>query len=348
MRKPTRKTKRRNRICSRKAYHHQISRRNKKEGRKRSRKRFKHRKTELQCPEIFSLDSNFDEVVSALAEVREQSKVQRNKSSEQVFILLQNIQEISPAGALVLVAEIFRWTKIPTARRLKAASPSQWNPEVRKLLNDMGFFELLGLGAFAQMNTNNEGIRYVKFRTGKKSDGEAPVELLTDDLEPLVGEMPDNHYLYAAVTEAMTNVRQHAYQHDRVVTNWWLSASHHAEKEEVRILVYDQGSGIPGTLPKKLTQDVVSILRNDHAGLIEKAHDLARSASKEEHRGHGLKRDVRGYLERLNCCGYYRVISLRGEYTYKKLASGTSAEKHNHDNPLKGTLIEWSLTLPNE
>lgn len=344
MQKPSRKTKQRNRLRSRRAYRHHIARNVSK---KRTPKHFKHRKTELPCPESFSLDDNFDAVVSTLAVIRRESRVPKNKPSEQVFILLQNIAKISPSGALVLAAEIFRWTRLPSARRLKASMPGQWNPEVRKLLADMGFFKLLGLESYIRPNNGDNNIRYVQFRTGTKSEGADAIEFLKDDLEPIVGEIPGSQYMYAAITEAMTNVRQHAYPNDRIVTNWWLSASYDTEKGEVRILIYDQGVGIPSTLSGKLTQDIVETLSKNHAGLIEKAHDLARSASKEKHRGKGLGTDVRGYFDRLNCCGHYRVISLKGEYVYKKIVTD-STSKRNHESPLRGTLIEWSLKLQDE
>ena len=347
MKKQTRKTKNRNRILTRNAYRRITSNKKTKQGKRKHTKAFKLRKTELECPQDFSLDSNFKKVVLTLAEIRHQSKIKSNKPTDQVFILLQNIQKISPAGALVLAAEIDNWRHTPRARPLKSVTPPNWDTQVRGLLNDMGFFRLLGQSSFEQKTDTND-IRYVKFRTDSQTDGAYFEELLQEEgLEPIVDEIPDKHRLYAAVTEAMTNVKHHAYSPNQNLANWWLSASYDSEKREFQIVIYDQGNGIPQTLPRKLPQDILSKITNDHAALIEKAHDLGRSASKEEYRGYGLRSDIRGYMEDLkNCCGYYRVISLKGEYTYKRLDNGqTITRKHNHSCPLYGTLIEWKLSL---
>lgn len=344
MRKSTHKTKQRNSILSRNAYR-RISRK-KKGSYKRVTKPRVTRQDEIQCPEVFSLDMNFDAVVSTLTRIRAQSKINKESHTDQVFIHLHTIQEISPAAALVLVAEIYYWVRLGKSRRLKANDLSEWNPKVRKQMDDMGFFGLLGISSHERENTDNKDIRYLKFRTGKKSEGEKIAKLM-DELQLLVGEMPHAPRLYNAVTEAMTNVRQHAYPHEQIVSNWWLTASHHKVKGELKILIYDQGIGIPKTLPKMLTQDVVSTLRRNHAGLIEKAHNLDRSASKEDHRGNGLAEMIE-YLSKLNCSGSYRVVSLYGEYLFKKTESKQSVRKNNHNVPLRGTLIEWDVKLAND
>ena len=60
----------------------------------------------------------------------------------------------------------------------------------------------------------------------------------------------------------------------------------------------------------------------------------------------GLQRDVRRYVESVDCVSAYRVTSLRGQYTWSKGPDGRTQEsRHNYRRPLPGTLIEWRLTL---
>ena len=306
----------------------------------------------IECPEIFSLSENFSGVTEVLHQIRERTEPQRQERNERTYINFRKIRKLSPAAALVLAAELDRWNKIPKKHGpLKTVDVLEWDPQIRRLLGDMGFFDLLRVVAPATPE-ENEKIRYVKFHTGKKADGEAIVSLRKEHLDPVVGGFPGKRSLYAAVTEAMTNVVHHAYEKTQSglsfqkLHNWWLSASYNSADREVTILLYDQGVGIPETLPRKFREQLRGLVtnHNDHAQMIKAAHDLSRSANEKQHRGHGLQRDVRAYLQNLNCLGQYRVASLKGEYIYRKLVDGTHHEDlENHDQPLHGTLIEWKL-----
>ena len=207
------------------------------------------------------------------------------------YIDIKNINKLSPAAALVLAAELDRWNKQPGKTNLKSVDVGEWDPHVRDLLKDMGFFELLQVNDIPSTNTERDA-RYIKFKTGTRTDGKVVDLLRTEDLEPVVGEIPSKYYLYGAIIEAMTNVIHHAYKGNQVfrdLQNWWLSASYDSTKREVTIMIYDQGIGIPKTLPLKFAEQIKSVLPGDHARLIEAAHDLERSQSKEKHRGHGLQ-----------------------------------------------------------
>ena len=299
----------------------------------------------VTCPNDFSLESNFLGVVNLLQQIRTQSKRRRNES---VYINFREIQQLSPTAALVLVAELDRWNHFPLQKKLRTTDVEQWNIEVRRQLADMGFFDLLdAINPTTGENTRDAETRYVKFRTGTKADGEAIHSLREQDLEPVAGKIPRKQHLYAAVTEAMTNVVHHAYEDGNIRPNWWLSASHNATNGQVTIIIYDQGMGIPNTLRRKFRELILQLGPLDHARMIRAAHDLTRTATGQAHRGHGLQRDIRGYLNDLNCEAYYKVTSLEGEYSYERTLDGQ--EKHivkSNPRPLNGTLIEWRLTLP--
>lgn len=297
----------------------------------------------IECPEVFCLEENFDGVVEVLHRIRSQSKRHRN---ERPYIDFRQIRRLTPSAALVLAAELHRWNFRRPGKRLQTIDAEEWDAKIRRLLGDMGFSELLHVKLPVATEAGSEDeTRYVKFRSGRRANGEAFSRLRTEDLEPIVGAMPRRHHLYAAVTEAMTNVVQHAYPEGTqppTCARWWLSASRNAATAQVSIMIYDQGVGIPVTLPRKFAEQVKAWARNDHARMIEAAHELMRTSTAEPHRGHGLERDIRGYLEVLDCPATYHVMSLKGEYVYER---GGGQTLKSHSKPLNGTLIEWKLTL---
>ena len=296
------------------------------------------------CPNDFSLDSNFKGVINILRKIRFYSQRQRN---ERIYIDFREIEELSPPAALILAAEIDRWNRGTLTRKHKfrrIVDLEKWTPKVRRLLADMGFFELLELKYredMAEEDSKNTDVRYVKFRTGTGANGEVIRSLRMDDLEPTVGPMPRKTQFYAAVTEAMTNVVHHSGD-----KRWWLSASYNARTCEVRVMIYDQGVGIPKTLPRKFQEQLRGLRPEDHARMVRAAHDLSRTGTGMDHRGHGLQRDIRGYFDRVGCEGHYRVTSLRGRYVYERHPDGrTNDDVASLPVPLKGTLIEWKLSL---
>ncbi len=300
------------------------------------------------CPENLSLDENFKEVVQLINVIRGRSQRQRN---EPIHIDFKPIRKIGPAGALVLAAELDRWNRVRRSK-LRTIDVDKWDKDVRRLLREMGFFNLLQTSSGAPEDSIETNEQYVKFRSGNKVDGKAINDLREFDLDPHVG-VPGRHQLFAAVTEAMTNVMHHAYDKKAVYhtpKDWWLSAMYNTNTKEIVILIYDQGAGIPTTLPRKFGERLREIFPDkffdDHGKMIQAAHELQRSATQEGHRGHGLERDVRSYIERLDCRGIYRVRSCKGEYTLEIKDGGKKSEFfQSFGKSLNGTLIEWRLLL---
>ncbi len=117
------------------------------------------------------------------------------------------------------------------------------------------------------------------------------------------------------------------------------------DKREFMIMFYDQGVGIPVTVPRKhpiehwggLLSDL-GLVPND-ANMIKAATLLGRSRTGEEHRGYGLQ-DV---INIVKICekGEVRILSGRGEYCYRSDGSEVS---RNHKRNLGGTLIQWHLS----
>ena len=288
------------------------------------------------------MESNFDGVMRLIDSIRERSRRRRNEGT---YIDFKPVRRVKPSGALVLAAELDRWNRLPKSRRFGNRSDVHaWDPKVRQLLGEMGFFDLLGVSA-VPAEKHEGGPRYVKFRSGTKVDGRTINELSELDLSPFI-DVPNTPLLFAAVSEAMTNVVHHAYKggHRQGPPRWWLSAAHNAKERELVILMYDQGLGIPSTVPQNFGERVRRIFGDTDAALIRAAHNLGRSETGEAHRGFGLERDVRRYVRDFEGRGTYRVISGKGEYTVQSGERGTETER-TFQRSLRGTLIEWRLEV---
>ena len=300
----------------------------------------------IRCPANLSLEDNFEEVTKLLRDVRSHGTRDRN---EHMYIDFKPIEKLTPSGALVLAAELDRWNHVRNSqRRLTPVDLGKWQRDVRSLLRGMGFFDLLNVPPGVGEADELPVVRYVKFRRGSAVDGEAVERLRELDLIPHVS-VPNRRLLFEAVTEAMTNVKQHAYP-DRKGTQgpkcWWMSAAYNTQSGEVAILIYDQGEGIPATLPRKFGEQLRRTLppgwTKDHARLIEAAHELFRTGTRWENRGLGLGRNIRRYIEKLDGNGIYRVMSGKGEYTVRTGLSA-SPSRRSFRRSLGGTLIEWRI-----
>lgn len=278
-------------------------------------------------------------MLKLIGSIRDQSSRGRN---ERIYIDFTPIRTVTPSGALALAAELDRWNSLGRSR-FRRADTTEWAPNVRRLLGQMGFFDLLNLDNKPESPSGDS--LYVKFRSGTEVDGAAVEDLRQLDLGPFV-TVPKERLLFAAVTEAMTNVVHHAYRGDhRGPAKWWLSAAH--EAGTVVILIYDQGDSIPKTLPLTLGEQLRDLLpeglANHDGKMIEVAHQM-RSGTQQQHRGRGLQRDVRRYIEAHEGQGAYRVISGRGVYTVPA-GAGATGRVESLPRPLNGTLIEWRLKL---
>ena len=346
MRKPTLKTKQWNKIHVRNLMRRKVTRKNNSYKKYSRKSNLSKSKIQITCPEILSLNKNFDDVVKLIGEIRRASKRHRN---EKVEIDFKPIRKVAPAAALVLAAELFRWNRLRKSK-LVVVDVNDWDKKVRNHLEEMGFFELLDVSPSfnEQIASTDTGTRYVKFATGSKADGDTFVKWRTKYLDPHI-ELPHKNLLFSAVTEAMTNVVHHAYPKSRTsVNHWWVSAAFDLNQRRVRLLIYDQGIGIPETLPRthaKYLQRFATLnLLDDHGKLIQQAHKLNRSSVNKD-RGFGLS-DIKRYIEELDYAGIYRVKSLKGEYIVEMSKRRNMTEKNrNSSKQLNGTLIEWDIRL---
>jgi len=239
--------------------------------------------------------------------------------------------------------------RLTSGLQMRARNVEGWDQAVKQLLLDMGLFELLKVKN-KPISTPHEGIRYIKFRSHHKVLGEMAHDL-QNDIQALIGQFLNRKVLARGLAEAMTNVHQHAYPDEYefgqpMARRWWMGASVDASERRLTVTVFDQGVGIPYTLPrsgrKGLVQRTLALLglADDDAARIRAAMEIGQSSTKMANRGHGL-RDIKRFAE-LHQQAELRILSGHGEYIY---TTGSDERLVRHTVPTKGTMVYWSATL---
>ena len=294
----------------------------------------------LRVPEQLSLEYNYEETLAFFNELRYLSGIPRAG----LKIDFTTLQDIGPAAALVLAAELHCW-KLSALKTVRVLDIHRWNQNVRFLLDEMGLFDLVQV-INPPPSLGQPPLRFIRFKSGKAADGELAKKLRID-LEKITGEIPGWSDLYRGLAEAMTNVRQHAYEGGSGgnLERWWMFGAYHKPTKLLTCAFFDRGVGIPATLPRTHTERVAGLLErlglpNNDASMIAAAMELGRTRTGFQHQGRGLA-DVQKFVEHSEN-GALRILSGGGKYTYQGNEKATSSLP----SPIGGTLIEWTVTLP--
>ena len=306
----------------------------------------KERRITIVLPAILDFEENYERTVSHFAVLRE-AVINNNRIRGLDF---NNIECISPSAALVLASEVDRWNQ-RVGLRLKA-NVSQWKDDIKRLLCQMGYFELLHLEkpteAWPVKNTT-----FLPFKRGQanaQNSGQLAKQLRVE-IEAIVGQKVKRHFLFEGLSEAITNVGQHAYRDetDDARKQWWLSASYDETEQKLCVTFYDQGDGIPNTLPRAGLYEMFKEAFNTWTASqkIEAATQIGRSVSGLKERGKGLQNLVE--FAKSYSVGKLTIYSLQGMYIQSYTNDGKkveqTTERKDFDNSIGGTLIEWSVTL---
>jgi anti-anti-sigma regulatory factor len=99
----------------------------------------KEQKITIQLPAVLDFDENYEQTASHFAVLRE--AIHNRKRIRNLDF--SSIESISPSAALVLASEVDQWNQ-QVGMRLRANLPS-WKDDIKRLLCQMGYFELLQL-----------------------------------------------------------------------------------------------------------------------------------------------------------------------------------------------------------
>ena len=262
-------------------------------------------------------------------------------------INLNNIENISTSASLVLTAEIDKWND-KVGRRL-VPQTEEWNDSVKAQLSDLGFFELFNFEK-CNFEAKPTKLNIVKFIKGAPGD-EKKAKYLREKIEEIVGNRVKRPPLFQALSEAITNVTHHAYpQESKINKHWYMTASFCDDTRELKVAFYDQGIGIPSSLPRsklweraKAYMSSISVY-NDHPSLIEAAVEMGRSQTDQENRGKGLQ-DLLEFIKQYGN-GYMSILSQKGLYKFSCIDRNHHTKKEALKYPILGTLIVWSVKIP--
>jgi hypothetical protein len=311
----------------------------------------------LFLPKVMNFSEHYERTVQYITAIRVLSLRfgVKNRCYSLVSVNFDNLEKVSTSAALTLTAELSKWDD--AARQQIVPKIKNWNQNIIQQFNELGFFELFNNNPLQDYKLqDNNHLKLVKYIKGRCGDSKK-TRLLSDSVRSIVGEKIDKWaFLKTGLDEAITNVSHHAYPKNMKVSeddrNWYLTGSYNKETNELKIVFYDQGIGIPKSLPvSKFKERLVSVFSGvssrleqvKHGILLKAAVEMSRSSTGEYDRGAGLP-DLKEFVKERDE-GYLSIISLKGLYKYTRQNGSEDVKSNNFTRELMGTLIIWSVTL---
>ena len=242
-----------------------------------------------------------------------------------------------------------------------------WHPEVERAFNQIGFFSMLNIPHSPAMAQHTSGRRYLPLRscnivTPKGRDVGSETKKIRVEIEEFIGRSLSGVRMYDSVTEAIYNVRNHAYKGmkpGRLPFRWWLSVSYDKKNNELGI-IFDHGYGIPATMGNSTKfARLKKILSRQDGGWSEHSRlyiaferdrrKMGNIRSRIEGRGHGCQDIARlvlsGDQNQVKIGSQLSVISGKARYDFTGSGETDRGKSTALNLKLQGTLIEWKIKL---
>lgn len=304
----------------------------------------------LILPENMDFSENYERTAVFVNAIRIIAKAASRRSVGCSYTLrnvsFDKIRTISTSAGLVLAAEISRWNDtLPGSLTPRVEG---WDPKIRLQLTELGFFELFKLPR-PNVALENTDIRHIKYLKGSYGEENKTVKL-RKNIESLIGDtLHGSPFLFQGLSEAINNVCEHAYPHGRSRKRWYVTGGYKIPSNELKIVFYDQGVGIPHSMPTSNSWNKVSqplIARGviaDHGEIIRAAVEMGKTSSLKEKKGKGLQ-DLHEFIRQRDF-GYLAIFSQKGLYKYEKNEERIKIKTVNFKRPIQGTLIIWTIQL---
>ena len=303
----------------------------------------------LNVPEEFDLGDNVNDSLIFFDQLRQSILVDRKRGK----IDFQSCNGISAGAGFILAAEVDRCRRLRYRDGRPALTGTYPDDErMGRFLDDLGFFRFLKIRSPAHAPDGSTQARFIAMRSGCRDKGKE-VHYVTEVLGTGSVQLDAvaRQTLYEGLLEAMNNVTSHAYPSVRrndalpvLQGQWWAAGYWDNGRKEVGVLMYDQGVGIPATLPNSPHGPLITRIRqrlalgNSDPECIRAAMEIGKSRSQDMHRGRGMA-SLRHAVSRVND-GHLLILSGGGAYYYT--ADGRE-ETFALSNPLGGTFIEWRI-----
>lgn len=312
---------------------------------------WRYKRLVIKVPEHLDLTENRNATYELATACRTNCLVNQKRT----LLDFSDTKIISSAAILYLVAEIDRCRKVAGVAMLIGTYPR--DKRLHRQMRDSGFFEALGVKSEIDVAKKVFPLEYIKVQSGTQADGRLAVELRRALFGPHEEQVPKDKKgsFFRGLTEAMTNVSQHAYPDDwdvgpiKVVKKgWWMLGHINKLRKELKIMIVDQGIGIPRSLPRT-HRDIIPLvlaalkLEVSDGAMIHAAMEVGRSRMGETHRGKGLN-DLKQIID-LCQAGTLRILSKKGEYVYRVRNGQPVHSVYGQAGSLNGTLVEWTIPL---
>lgn len=308
----------------------------------------------LHLPEVMNFSTEYETTTTYITAIRllTEQKTKTKRKYRLAHVNFDNLKKISSSAALVLTAELSKWDDL--IRNNLTPRLDNWDKSILKNFIDLGFFNLFKKAP--SFPAPQEGdIKLVQYIKGSCGDSKK-TRVLKSEIQRIVGETISKWtFLHSGLTEAITNVSHHAYPDNSTYKNneknWYLTGSYNKQSHQLKITFYDQGIGIPKSLPtSEIWEKVLNLLTSLNVGkgkldaeLLSAAMKIDRTSTGDTDRGKGLQ-DLLEFIKQRQE-GYLTVISRRGLYRLLIKDGAEQTKKHSFNNPLKGTLIIWNVSL---
>jgi hypothetical protein len=308
----------------------------------------------VRAPRFFGLVENAHHrgVVSFVRDLVDLAVVQRKR----VCIDFTRTRKCYADGTLLFYAELKRILKrnpLPLTCRLPK------DRVVAQVLSHLGI--LKDLGYTKHIPSRRDDVINWRAFSGVFADATKGVGKAIENLGGIShGQIKK---MYRSVSEALTNVTQHAYMEPRMDgsgnaddSGWWMFVRE--QPDELLVNFCDLGVGVPYSVPKLpkhqtwLQQGLSTALAavgvdyHRDGETIQVTVAEKRSRFRATHRGNGFG----NMLESIAVAdsGVLMIHSNRGSYTYRREGGKETQETRNYHDSLYGTLIVWQIKLGKE
>lgn len=248
-------------------------------------------------------------------------------------------------ATLLFVAELRTLVRLTEGGVTWELVPSQTS-KVMQVLQQVKVLDLIGAAVIVECK--DEDVVHWRCAFGQGADGSK----FDDVMGPYQGEIAPalSADLYKGVSEAMTNVVNHAYMLPREDglrpisdRDWWMFSTEHNGR--LTVVICDLGAGIPRTLPhnkshRGLWKRIRRLSDKGDGKIIAYAVEDSVSRTKHSHRGKGLGQISRA-IQHINDAKV-TIMSNRGAY---QRASSGKVKIWEYPDSILSTLIYWEIPL---
>ncbi|MBO2617668.1 MULTISPECIES: ATP-binding protein [Shewanella] len=323
----------------------------------------------IKLPKEMDFSTNFKSTAQTLTAIRkltdilDKAKRQRARLPSRAYKLgsvnFDSLEKISTSAALVLTSEISKWNTL-SGEKIRPQVDS-WSESIYLQFEQLGFFDLFKIKP-GKDNVKSSPVKdlnfvkYIKGCCGDSEDAKSKKKQLKKEIIDIVGNtVPKWTILHSGLTEAVTNVIHHAYPVNEEYTDksWYLTGSFNRNSKEMKIAFFDQGIGIPNSLPaSSLWENIVSYFSKLKIDIAEQKRDevllkaavsIDRTSTNKNDRGKGLQ-DLIEFI-RVFGSGYISILSYSGLYKLEIKNGLEKIKTEGLERPIYGTLIVWSVVL---